>query len=343
MSIEGFGYKEQWIGTGDTAEYTFDFKIFANSHLYFYLQDQLGNILAQFDGDDTDYIAQISFDPVNGGGTITLASDLDNQFILTAFMANDFPDQPTAFPNKLSFTLEAIEAALDYITTWGQRVAYLTQRSVKLHDLDDIDNFDMTLPRNLSDNPNGIITVNDAGDGFKIGQSLDALTEVVLEAQAACLASEIASANSASDASMRADDSNTEADRAEAALAAVLAAIAAAPITNIIQHTGPFAAIAPGASANLLGEVTNSAVYTMVEYVVRIRRGIAGYGRQEFTIFFRNGAWEIAIGPDLYSDAGADHNVTFTVDPVTAQINAAVANDGGSNATIDINKINWTA
>lgn len=341
MAITGFGYKEQWIGTGDTTDYTFDFKIYANSHLYFYLQDQFGNIVAQFTGDDINYLAGVTFDPVDGGGTISLAAVLQNQFVLTMFLANDFPDQPTSFPNKLSFTLEAIENALDFITAWGQRIAYLAQRSIRLHDLDDIDNFDMRLPQNLSANPGGIIEINDAGTGFKIGLSTDDLTQSIIAAQAACLASEIAAENSFSDASMRADDSDASAVAAQAALTATLAAIAAAPFSNLIVHSGPFAGIAPNANLNLPGEVTNSAVYSMVEYVARIRRGTATYARQEFTIFFRNTVWEIAIGPDLYNDSGADHNVTFTVDSVTGQINAAVANDGGSNAIIDLNKINW--
>lgn len=343
MSIEGFGYKEQFIGTDDSSSYEFDFKIFSPSHLHIYVQDQLGNILQDIAGDDTTFIAGVAFDPIEGGGTINLVNNLPNAFTMTVFLANDYPDQPTEFANKTSFTMEAIEGGLDFLAAWGQRIAYLAQRALRLHDLDDIDSFDMRLPMGLSGSPAGVLVVNDAGDGWAIGPSFDTMTVEINAATLACAAAEVQAVNSAQAAANSDADALAAKLAAQAALAATLAAIAAAPVTNIIQHTGPFAAIAPGANANLLSEVTNSAVYTMVEYVVRIRRGTATYARQEFSIFFRNGAWELALGGDLFADAGADHNVTFTVDSVTGQINAAVANDGGSNAVIDINKINWAA
>lgn len=343
MSIEGFGYKEQWIGTEDLNAYTFDFKIFDPSHLHIYIQDQFGNILYDIPGTDTEFLSGITFDPVNGGGTINLVNNLPNAFTMTAFLANDYPDQPTEFANKTSFTMEAIEGGLDFIAAALQRIAYLAQRSPRLHDLDDQDNFDFRLPINLKAFPNAVITVNADGTGFAVGSALTSLTQAINDAVAACLASEIAAENSFSDASMRADDSDASATQAQAALAAVLAAIAGSPLTSALVHTGPFAAIAPGANLNLPGEVTNSGVFTMVDYAVRIRRGIATFARQEFSIFYRNGAWELALKNDLFADAGADHNVTFTVDPVTAQINSAVANDGGSNATLDIYKTSWPA
>ena len=86
---------------------------------------------------------------------------------MTMFMANDLPDQPSSFPNKLSFTLPAIEGALDFLAACIQRIAWLAQRSVKMHDLDDIDSFDPTLPINPSGNPGMTIRVKPDGSGFE--------------------------------------------------------------------------------------------------------------------------------------------------------------------------------
>lgn len=346
MSIAGFDVKEQWIGTSDTSSYNFDFKISDPSQLHIYVQDPLGNILEDIDGTDDTFLAGVTFDPINGGGTITTAAPFANQNVMTIFLANDLPDQPSEFKDKASFELPIIEGALDFLATQIQRVAFLAQRSARLHDLDDIDGFDMRLPQNLSSFPSAILTINQDGNGFSTGASFAELIANILAAQEATLAAEEAAvalaATAAADAAAAAVSAAaalTAANAAASSLATIEAEVAAA---TIMVYSGPFAAIAPNASLNLPGEVTNSVLYTQVDFIARIKRGTTVYARQEFSIFYRNGAWEIAIGPDRYADAGADHSVTFTCDPTTGQINAAVANDGGSNAVISLNKIIWT-
>lgn len=343
MSIEGFDIKEQWIGTDDISSYTFDFKIFELTDLYIYVQDQFGNIVAEFNGTNTDWLASVTFDSINGGGTINLLTPFNNAWVITAFLANDLPEQPAEFPNKFSFTMDAVEGALDYLGAALQRVAFLAQRSVRLHDLDDVTAFDMRLPMNLSTFPDGIVAVNHTGTGFQVTASFANLIETLNAAQAAALAAQAqaeASATAAASANTNAVASEAAAAAAAAQAQAILLLVQAAA-SGIGIHTGPFASIAPNANLNLPGEVTSSATYTMVDFTARIKRGTTVYAKQNFTIFFRNGAWEIATGPDLYADAGNDHGVTFTVNAVTAQINAAVANDGGSNAVIDLIKTNW--
>lgn len=341
MSIEGFGFKEQFIGTDPASSaFEFDFRIFDPAQLHIYIQDQFGNILTDTTGDDSSIVSSVTFD--ESGGILTLVTPLGNNFVLTMFMANDYPDQPTEFPNKFSFTFDIVEGAFDFIMACVQRVAYLAQRSIRLHDLDDQSSWDFRLPINLSTFPNGVLCINAEGNGFAVNTQLGAITATMADAIAQCLAAEVAAQNFASDSSMRADDSNSSATAAEAALTAILTAIAAYPVVGgQFTRSGPFAAIAPNANLNLPGETTNPLVFTMIEYTARIKRGAATYAKQRFTIFYRNAAWEIALEQDTFADAGADHNVTFTVDPVTAQINAAVANDGGSNAIIDLTKISW--
>jgi hypothetical protein len=341
MSIEGFGYKEQVIGDDTVSAFTFDFKIFDVTQLKVYIQDGNGNIVTETDGSDTSIFSSVVFDSVDGGGTVTLINPLANTYVMSMFLANDYPDQPTSFPNQRSFTLEAIEASLDYIATWGQRIAFLAQRAVRLHDLDDIDGFDMRLPQNLSSNPNATIIINSTGDGWEIGPSFDEFAADVTNAADAAEASAAAAAASQTAASSSASSSSTSSTSAANALAATLAAIASAPFTGQLVHTGPFAAIAPNANLDLPGEITDHTVNTQVDFIARIKRGTSGFSRQEFSIFYRNSAWEIAIGSERFNDSIVQSNVTFTVNSGTGQINAAVANDGGSNAVIDLFKMVW--
>lgn len=341
MAVPEFNVKEQWIGTSQLTDYTFDFTIQDLKHLLLIIQDSFGNEVARVRGDDTTILASVIFDSKNGGGTISLKNELAIKYVLTALQANDAPTQPAEFKDKNSFTLELFELAMDYIITGVQRLAYLAQRSAKLHDLDDIDTFDVTLPRAMSANPRATIVINGAGTGFDLGPTVDVILEAEdFAAQSAASAQAAAADVVLADQAVVAANVSVTAAAASATAAAISAAQAAAS-AGLQAHTGPFTSIAPNTNSNLLGETTDSTKNRMVEYIVRIVRGTTVYARQQFIIFYRNGAWEIAIGQDLYADAGSDHGVTFTVNSVTAQINAAVANDGGSNAVIDIIKTNW--
>ncbi len=215
--IEGFNIKDAALGTGDTVEYTFDFKITDPTHLLIYVQDDSGAVVQKIRGDDTDYLASLAYDSIDGGGTITLVDDLPSEYVMTMLLAPDEPDQPTAFPNKTSFSLDILEGVLDLIASQIQRVAYLAQRAIVLHDLDDIDAFDPTLPLGISDNPGGIVSVNEDGSGFEF-----VVTTGMIESAegyaALAAASEAAAAISAADAS-------TSADEAAASAAAALSGV----------------------------------------------------------------------------------------------------------------------
>jgi hypothetical protein len=165
--IEGFDVKEQVLGTGDQSVYTFEFKIFDKTDLLIYVQDASGDIVQEVRGDDTTFLASVTFDSIKGGGSVGLLADLTDEYVMTMFLAPDAPDQPASFPNKKSFTLPDIEGALDFLATLIQRVAWLSQRSVKMHDLDDIDFFDPTLPPNPAGNPGAVLAVKEDGTGFE--------------------------------------------------------------------------------------------------------------------------------------------------------------------------------
>lgn len=194
--IEAFDVKDQALGTGDNAAYTFDFKIYDPTHLLIYVQDGSGNIVQQIRGDDTTYLSGIVFDSVNGGGTVTLVNNLDDTFVMTFMLAPDFPDQPTAFPNKTSFSLDMIEGALDYLASQIQRIAWIAQRSMRMHDLDDIDNFDPTLPISIANYPGGVVSIKEDGSGFEITTTVNEIAA----AQGNAAAALVSAGNSAASA-----------------------------------------------------------------------------------------------------------------------------------------------
>lgn len=199
MSVPLYDIKEQWIGTGDTVQYTFDYKIAKPNWLVAILQDPDGNIVQTVRGDDTTVLIEsIEFDPINGGGTVTLLQDLPTSYVLTMLLAPDWPTQPSEFKDKFSFTLALFEQALDYITAPIQRLAYLAQRSMRLSDVDDATNlgFSAVLPPGANSNPGATICINPASNGFVFGPTLQAIdaAEGYAEAAAASAAAAAASA-----------------------------------------------------------------------------------------------------------------------------------------------------
>lgn len=166
--VQGFNIKEQALGDGINNTFTFDFKIFKATSLLIYIQDAAGNILQKFRGDNTDYLSSAVFDSIKGGGSITLVTTPLEDYVITMFSASDAPDQPTSFGNKTSFSLPAIEGALDFLASCIQRVSFLAKRSMRMHDLDDTDNFDPTLPPNIANYPGGIIAVKLDRSGFEV-------------------------------------------------------------------------------------------------------------------------------------------------------------------------------
>lgn len=172
MTIEAFDVQDKALGTGDVSTYSFDFRIFAPTDLLIYIQDAGGNLINKIRGDDTTILQFLQFDPVNGGGQIFLNSVLADSWVITFILAPDVPVQVTPFKSKSSFNFPSLEAALDYLTLLVQRIHWMAFRSVKLHDLDDVTAFDMTLPINLANYPGGIPSINSAGTGFEIASTV---------------------------------------------------------------------------------------------------------------------------------------------------------------------------
>jgi hypothetical protein len=174
MAREQYAPREIYLGAGNLAEYTFDFKIEAADQLLIRIYDDDGNELESFRGDGTidgapaqnsDYFSSLEYDSSAGGGTLTLVDDLEENYVIVILQANDEPTQAFEFKNKFEFTLKRLENALDWVAGAIQRAIYLGKRSIVLDDYDDIANFDLRLPPGLAAYPGHVISTNENDDG----------------------------------------------------------------------------------------------------------------------------------------------------------------------------------
>lgn len=115
---------------------------------------------------------------------------------------------------------------------------------------------------------------------------------------------------------------------------------AVGPTGNGYIASGPYSVTDGQAATALTGELFSSATYTQIDFVARIIRGTTVFARTEFSIFYRNGAWELVTGFDRY--AATAHGVTFSVHATTGQISAAL-DTGAGNGTISLQKAYWAA
>lgn len=169
MSRTTYDVKESYTGDGSLDAYTFDFKIEALEQLLVIELDDTGEETQRVRGDDTVYLSSVDYDPIDGGGTVNLAANLDTGYTLIILLANDEPTQPYQFNNKTTFTLKLLERALDFLGGAIQRLAYRAGQALSIHENDDID---CIFPP-LGDTPEGkYLKVNDDGDGFEYGYTL---------------------------------------------------------------------------------------------------------------------------------------------------------------------------
>jgi len=166
MARDTYDVREEYTGTGSLDTYSFDFKIEALTQLLVVEYDTDGVETQRVRGTDSTYLDSVEFDAVEGGGTVVLAADLTSGYKLILLLANDAPTQASEFKNKADFTLNRIEAALDFLGGAIQRLAYLGGRSVKLNDYDDTDDFDPSLPPGVAGAEALIPATNADGTGW---------------------------------------------------------------------------------------------------------------------------------------------------------------------------------
>jgi hypothetical protein len=324
MSRDNFTARQIYTGAGNLADYDFDFKIESLDQLLVIVIDASGNEIERVRGTDTTYLDSVDYDSDEGGGTVHLLANLQTGYKIGLFLANDAPTQPKEFKSKRNFSMSNIESALDFLAGEIQRVAWLAQRAIRLNDMSE-DAFEPQLPIA----PEGNRVLQFSSDGLSI---IEGPTEAeLLDAIAAAAAAAISEANAAAAAVAAATSASA------AAAAAAAAAVSAAFLTS-----GPFT-VPVNTNANLAGEIFDHTVYKRIDFIANIVRGTGIFNSYEFSIVYRNGGWVLIDRGESWDDAGLASGVTFTVDGPTGQVNAAVANDGGSNAQIDLKKLYWAA
>ena len=175
MSRPQYDVKESYTGTGSLASYSFDFKITSLLHLLIIEVDDAGVETQRVRGNDAVYLDSVTFDPINGGGTVVLVDDLPADYKLLILLADDEPVQEYEFRNKTSFTLRRFEDAMDAIVGAVQRLAYRMSTAFTIHELDNDGSFDPVFPPGVADAAGKFLQVNEDGTGFKYGPIVEDL------------------------------------------------------------------------------------------------------------------------------------------------------------------------
>ena len=280
MSISTYNVRSEYTGNGSLASYTFNFKIASKSHLIVLVTSAAFVTTFRVRGTDVTYLTSVTFDAVAGGGTVVLASNLPSGHKLTILLANDEPLQASEFKNKSDFTLSRFESVLDVLAGAIQRLAYLSDRSLKLSDsIIDSQTFDATIPAHTTttgteDNIDKVLCVGDDNASFKFGPTI-----VSLAAQAAAaLASQVAAAASESAAAVS----------AAAALASQVATAVSAAAALVSENAAAASAAAAAISAASI--VTNITGTRLAPTAITAGGGIAFSGSALFNTAYLSGS-----------------------------------------------------
>jgi hypothetical protein len=171
MSRPLYDVKEKYVGTGALATYSFDFKITAKDQLLVLITDDDDEEVQRLRGTDTTFLSDVDYDAVAGGGDVILQAVLPADYTIIILLADDAPTQPFEFSDKTKFTLSRFEAAMDWIAGAVQRLSYQAKQSLRIHDLDEEEDFDNQLPPGIADEEDSIIVINDDGTGYAFGPS----------------------------------------------------------------------------------------------------------------------------------------------------------------------------
>ena len=180
MSIPQYAPRAEYIGAGNLAEYSFDFKISSASQVLVIVTDANYVETIRVRGDDVVDLVGIDFDSEEGGGAITLAVDLPAGHLLTILFDDNAPTQLTEFRNKSDFTLKRLEAMVDTQAAQIQKLNYLMLRSLKLKssmNIADAADFNTELPMNtiddlVEDNSGKTIVIGADNKSLELGPSI---------------------------------------------------------------------------------------------------------------------------------------------------------------------------
>lgn len=135
MSVEAYNPRQDYVGNGAQTVFTFDFKITSKDELMVQQSTDLDVRTWKVLGNDVVRLSSVTFDSLNGGGTVTLVAAVPNTHKLALILAPDAPLQTSKYRNKGDFTLRSIESSLDHVMKAVHRLQYLIRRSPKVDDV----------------------------------------------------------------------------------------------------------------------------------------------------------------------------------------------------------------
>lgn len=339
MSVSNVNVQQSYAADGLVTQFSIPFAFFPNTAesvtKVYLVSTATGKRTLQTLGDEEDY---------------TLPHDVDTQPSLVVFNTAPGDDlgsfdvlvireldliQSIEFISSGKNLLNNIEAAVDYLTLLVQQVNENTKRAIQASILDDVSGFNLEFPPGVVNPANAgrTIVINSTATGFALGTDLAELDQALVDATTNAI-NAIDSATAALQSETNAANAATSA-AADAAAAAESAAQAAS--TGFIT-TGPFL-VTTGHTVSPAGEVTDSAVIDQVDFNVKVKGVLNSFARDEFSIFFRNAAWEKADGYERFNENSTEPGLIFTVNPTSGQI--TIQNNGAEDVEVTFKKINW--
>lgn len=126
---------ETYIGNGTLATYAFNFKVRSATDILIIVYDTSTNVLVfEERGNVLANVTSVTFDAINGGGSITLPANLSATRKLIIKLAADTPLQTFRFRDQSEFDLRQFEHALDNIMIYVQRLDEKISRTFRLSD-----------------------------------------------------------------------------------------------------------------------------------------------------------------------------------------------------------------
>jgi hypothetical protein len=178
MSLSSEAKRVSHLGNGSTATYSFNFKIFDQTHLTLKIlnTDSAESPLTL----STDYTVTGAGE--TNGGSITLTNSGQDWIDGSGFLKTGYkliikrtvPKKQTAdIRNQGDFHASTHENIFDKQVMMIQELEDDISRSVKTPDTIDSATFDPTIPSTVVDNPSTALGVNAAGDGIAIGPTFN--------------------------------------------------------------------------------------------------------------------------------------------------------------------------
>lgn len=225
MTVPSTTSRNDYVGNGSTAVYSYTFRILDDDHLILTVLNTTTNVETTLTK-TTDYTVDGVLD--TAGGNITLVDagqawldgdgDLDTGYNLTIRRNPDL-QQDTVFANGGPFLPRNHENALDKAMMVAQKQQDEIDRSWKLPETVDPANFDTTLPVGIDDvaNAGKMILINPTSDGLEFGPDANAIDDAEANANAAAASAAAAATSETNAATSETNAATSETNAATSA------------------------------------------------------------------------------------------------------------------------------